>query len=140
LKNYLQMLEEAYEADDYDFKYEYLASCIFDFCTYDSDIDKLFVDRAIEVCRALNTNSTYAYHESQSEDMPWYIIMMNMPFFSSKTDWGTSMRAAWWEHGTIKCRFMGLADEECLVDIEQLEHDEWVKFIDAVIQFYEAGE
>ena len=100
-------------------KHEYLSSMVFDFTTYDGDVDKLFVSKALEVCDAISNRTTFDYIK---ENLEWYLIMMNMPFFADQTSWGTSVRFAWWDDNEP---IAGFPDE---IDLSQLTKDmiEWI--------------
>ena len=139
--DYLKLLETSYkcwqECDREISRLEYLSNHIFDFTTYDGEIDELFATKAVEVCRAINDIETFEYQEDV-ENYRWFLIMVNMPFFCNKLEWGTSIRGAWWIHEDITIDSCGLFDDNCdqILDLK-LDRDEWVKFIDAVIIFSE---
>lgn len=135
--DYMGMLERGHAAGMEDgewSKLTYLAECIFNFCTDEDGVSEILATKAVEVCRALNTNSTYEYYEA-NQDPPWYLIMMNMPFFDDKTDFGVSVRASWWDWGEIKFRAMGICGDGELTEIESFTNEEWKRFIDCVVEF-----
>ena len=120
-------------------KYEYLSSEIFDFTTYDTEIDKMFVTKAVEVCRAITNRETFEYIKDD-ENYKWFLIMCNMPFFADKIEWGTSIRGAWWSlcgDKKFKIESCGFFDEEYEQILEPLEFNEaeWKEFIMAVACF-----
>lgn len=120
-------------------RFEYLSSHIFDFTTYDGDIDELFVKKALEVCVAITNKQTFDYIKDE-DNYRWFLIMCNMPFFSKKLTWGTSIRGAWWElyNGmTLKIESCGFFDgDEQIIKMEFKEH-QWPMFIEAMQKFVE---
>lgn len=73
----------------------YLADHIFDFTTDDGEMSKLFATKALEVCRAITLRTTFEYIK-EPENYRWFLLMCNMPFFSQRIDYGTSVRGSWW--------------------------------------------
>ena len=102
--NFLNMLNHSYKVE-YKTKPNlsrlgYLSVHVFDFTTYDSEIDELFAEKALEVCLAITSGKTFEYQKESDDNYRWYLIMCNMPFFVDKLEWGTSIRGAWWDlHG-----------------------------------------
>lgn len=98
----LELLRESYRKtkEVYDGGAEtrgvYLSQFIFNFTTYDDEMDELFVKKALEVCAAISEMGRRIDFMKDPEDYKWYLIMVNMPFFSDKIEWGTSVRCAWW--------------------------------------------
>lgn len=100
--NYKQQIEDDYKDAIYyhsatgaDFplsKYHYLADRIFDFVTYDSDMDEKLAKRMLEVIECTLNKKTFEYQKEKYEN---YILMVNMPFLSGKLSWGMSIRGAW---------------------------------------------
>lgn len=107
------MLEEGYEAiasTDPIGRLEYLSDYIFNFTTYDGEIAELFASKALEVCAAISGRTTFDYIKD-AEQYRWYLVMVNMPSFADKLEWGTSVRGAWWgepPHARIKFDSCGL--------------------------------
>jgi hypothetical protein len=97
--NYLKLLTESYDyAKDEDpevGKLEFLSDAIFDFTTYDGEISSTMGVWALSVCKAISDKKTFEYIKSE-EGYLWYILIVNMPFFQDKLDWGGSIRGAWW--------------------------------------------
>lgn len=131
--------EERLERESYDdslSKLEFLASCVFGINTYDPDEDCFFAKMAIRVCEAITRGETYKLIEDP-DSYRWYLVMCHLPFFAEKIEWGTSIRGAWWSHAGI--RFVppiSLADGGELIDGPLcFERDEWVNFVEAVIEF-----
>lgn len=116
-------------------KKEYLSDYIFNFVTNDSEMAELFAEKAIEVCKAITYRFTFDYIKDQ-ECYKWFIVMCNMPFFSDKINWGTSVRAAWWDDKIFYTSF-GLFENNG----EQIEKEiifdkkEWIEFIESIIEF-----
>ena len=71
----------------------YLSEYIFKFTTYETTYSELFAKKALEVCAAINDRKTFDYINNPEGHL-WFLLMCNMPFFRSKLDWGTSIRAA----------------------------------------------
>lgn len=145
--NYRRLLECGYEhmsafSNDEMSRLEFLSAYIFDFTTYDSDLDKEFALKAVEVADAISKRTTFDYIET-AENYRWFIIMCNMEFFSCRIDWGTSIRGAWWEPTNQVMpgpkHFMfngcGLWDGNHQVDGLLLTLDQWKQFIDAIVAF-----
>lgn len=138
---YASMLTEGYAETNRAEKVsrlEYLSEYIFAFTTYQSDMAELFAAKAVEVCEAINNSKTFDYIKDDDQRR-WYLLMVNMPFFASKIEWGTSIRGAWWNSGPktpIQLCSVGLwLDGEQLYEPMFFTHDEWREFIAAVIAF-----
>jgi len=111
----------------------FLSESIFDFTTYDGDMDDLFGRKAVEVCRAISERKTFAYIEDPA-NYQWYLLMCNMPFFYPKLSWGGSIRGAWWVHKPITIESCGLwSDGEQILSLT-FSQEEWEKFIVAVCE------
>lgn len=98
-QDYRRMLEEGYGAiasTEPIGRLEYLSDYIFNFTTYDGEMAELFACKALEVCAAISNRTTFDYIKD-AEQYRWYLVMCNMPFFSDKLEWGTSIRGAWWD-------------------------------------------
>lgn len=139
----LKLLEHSYEIArtlNNDSRLEYLSSYIFDFTTYDGEIDEILARKALEVCKAISNRTTFAYIKNR-EDYIWYITMCNMPFFEGKLEWGTSIRGAWWDY------YRGIEIESCGIwvgyeqEINPINFDEaeWLQFVQAMDDFVKAG-
>jgi hypothetical protein len=142
--NYLELLEHSYEMERHlsqntpETRLEYLSENIFNFTTYDSEMSCLFGEKAVEVCTAINNGKTFDYIEDE-ENYKWYLLMCNMPFFANRTEWGCSVRGAWWgplRVGTpIELSSCGL----WIGDEQRTEwtftREEWEEFISAIIEF-----
>lgn len=114
----------------------YLAQHIFDFTTYESEADELFARKAVEVCAAITDSKTFDYIANPPARI-WYLLMVNMPFFMPRLNWGGSIRGAWWDHEQPALNSCGL-----LVGQEQQTEwaftlEEWEAFMRAVIAFAE---
>ena len=145
-QDYRRMLEEGYaevraffdSASAPRSRLEYLGDYIFDFTTYDSDLGELFAGKALEVCAAISDGKTYDYIKD-AEQYRWYLVMVNMPFFADKLEWGTSVRGAWWgepPHSLIKFDSSGLfLDGKQLHEPMHFTREQWGEFISAVREF-----
>jgi hypothetical protein len=138
---YLELLKHSYEAttrldggcrpESY---LEYLGEYIFNFTTYDSTMSVLFARKAVEVCAAINAETTFDYIKDM-ENRRWYLLMCNMPFFEPKIEWGTSIRGAWWA-SKISFQSCGLWHGEVqLVNEMKFTKEEWRVFIRAIMDF-----
>ena len=132
-------LEEGYRfqrgvhGDDFG-RLEYLSDYIFNFITYDGEIGERFARRALEVCAAISNEANFDYIKDP-ERYSWYLLMVNMPFFAGKLDWGTSIRGAWWDD-PITLQTCGLwLDGEQLADPIRFTRDQWRGFIAAMLDF-----
>ena len=140
--HYLRMLNEGF-AEEGSFsgetsRLEYLSEHIFDFTTYESKFSELFAKKALEVCAAISDGKTFEYIANPDGRL-WYLLMVNMPFFADKLEWGTSIRGAWWgepPHSKIQFSSCGLfLDGEQLSETMEFTADEWKEFIAAVLEF-----
>ncbi|MGB3290950.1 MAG: hypothetical protein WBA83_16885 [Burkholderiaceae bacterium] len=115
---------------------EFLSLNIFNFTTYDSDMDELFARKAIEVCEAITDKTTLDYIKS-ARNYEWYLVMCNMPFFVGRLDWGTSIRGAWWsvEGDRELIRSCGLWDGDRQLTELCVSFEDWPRFIRAIIGF-----
>jgi hypothetical protein len=116
----------------------YLSENIFDFTTYDGAMSDLFGRKAVEVCAAITNGTTFDYIADQ-DNHRWFLLMVNMPFFAGRLDWGTSIRGAWWSAYPDKhfeFQSCGLWDggEQQTGDLLFTE-EEWKEFMRAVIEF-----
>ena len=138
--NYLQLLNDGYAEDRQmsecppESRVEYLAQHVFGFVTYDSAMDELLGARAIEVCRAISTRTTFDYIKD-AEQYRWFVVMCNMPFFATRVDWGTSIRGAFWQRGQPVLNSCGLFLGHAQVNSLEFAEGEWEKFILAVVSF-----
>lgn len=146
--DWLQILKDSYQKaqelhDDPPVSHlDFLGNSVFCFTTYDSSMSALFALQAIEVCKVIQRNSRKALGENDepplSYDYQWYLIMVNMPFFKGRLEWGTSICYAWWDPPSITLYFSDLwqGDEQLNRDID-FTRNEWMSFIDACIEFAE---
>ncbi len=141
--DYLKLLQESHKetAENRDDptleKLEFLADDIFGFTTYDNVVSSMMAQKALEVCKAISEKKTFDYIASEEGNL-WYLVMVNMPFFANRLEWGTSIRGAWWDlwgdkEFTIKS--CGLfSNGEQILELN-LNETEWPKFIEAMIKF-----
>ncbi len=99
--NYKQTLEESYQVQlkrecPSENRIAYLGSTIFEFTTYDDEMDETLAKGMIEVCQVILDKETFEYIKDKQQYMK-YIIMVNMPFLAEKIDWGGSVRGAWFD-------------------------------------------
>ena len=139
--DYLKLLEHSYsiecETEREIDRLEYLSLHIFDFTTYDGEIDNLFAEKAIEVCIAITDRKTFEYQEDK-ENYKWYLIMCNMPFFEKKIEWGTSVRGAWWDlygESQFEISSCGLYGGYEQILSLKLNKEQWESFVKAMATF-----
>lgn len=135
----VRMLEDSYvvESDSMS-RLEWLSEYVFKFTTYDSEIAEEFARRALEVCGVISERTSFEFIKD-SDNYRWYILMCNMPFFSDKLEWGTSIRGAWWSSG-IGIHSLGFYDEGIqIMDSVEFDDDEWVDFVSTMIDFAKEG-
>lgn len=135
-EDYQTMLEEGYA----DFKeqvregsrLEYLSENIFNFTTYEIEYSEMFAKKALEVCAAIEEGVTFEYIQSQ-ENRLWYLLMVNMPFFADKLEWGTSIRGAWWREVEFSSCGLWLHGEQ--LETMKFTREQWHNFIAEVLVF-----
>lgn len=134
-----ELLENSYSAtrefqDGELSRLEFLADYIFDFTTYDTAMGELFARKAVEVCAAINDGKTFDYIED-ADNYRWFLLMVNMPFFAQRLEWGTSVRGAWWDYGAQTLESSGMwRGKEQAVSM-QFTREEWMRFIAALVEF-----
>ena len=143
--NYLKLLRESYKetADNRDDptleKLEFLANDIFGFTTYENVVSSMMAKKAIEVCKAISDKKTFDYIANEEGNF-WYLVMVNMPFFENRLEWGSSIRGVWWDLWGDKefiIKSCGLFSEgEQILELK-LNNSEWIKFIEAMANFSE---
>ncbi|KQB59353.1 hypothetical protein [Acidovorax sp. SD340] len=114
----------------------YLAQHIFDFTTYESEADELFARKAVEVCAAITDSKTFDYIANPKGRI-WYLLMVNMPFFMPRLNWGGSIRGAWWDHEQPVLDSCGLWVGQEQQTEWTFTLEEWEAFMRAVIAFAE---
>lgn len=77
-------------------KLEFLASETFNLTTYDSELDKLFVSKIIEVIKVIVKGENFEYIENEQNYIN-YILVCQLLDRLGWIDWGTSIRGAWLE-------------------------------------------
>ena len=130
----LDSFVSAREFEDDKTKHEFLAD-VFGITTYDGEMDKLFVNKALEVCNAITDKKTFEYIENK-DNYVWYLTMVNLPFFSSKIEWGTSIRGAWWDYGGIVLDGICWAwHDDAQLDKLEFDAGSWIVFLAAINEF-----
>lgn len=120
-KNRIQtMYEECLVFDEDLTRHEFLSSDIFGFVTYDSDADKVFSRVAVTLAEAINNNRGIGGHTDMN------LLMVNMPFFADRIEWGTSIRSAFWAS-----RVKDLEGNE-------ITAEEWREIVSEIIEFARA--
>jgi len=140
--NYVAMLEhsykqtKAYQSDPWMERLEFLAFHVFEFVTYENIISSLMAEKCLEVCKAISDKTTYEYIKTK-ENNTWYLLMVNMPFFQYKLNWGGSIRGAWWDCGPEKFVVESCGLYEGYEQLLEIVFDEkqWTQFIEAMVEF-----
>lgn len=122
------------ERDDGLSRLTYLANHVFDFTTYDDAMSELFAKKALEVCLSINDKSTLDYIKD-ADNHRWYLLMVNMSFFATRLDWGSSIRGAWWALQEQTLQTSGLWHETQQLLSLKFSQGEWVNFIRALGDF-----
>lgn len=134
----LHSLRKELEFDSEIARHEYLSVHIFDFTTYDENMDKALAEKAVEICEAITNKTTFEYIDSSPENYRWYIIMCNMPFFAQRIEWGTSIRGAWWKP-YLTLTSCGLWEGDEQIGLLEFSSEEWGSFIRAIAHFSKGG-
>lgn len=141
MRDYVAILEHSHACEKEwsecapESRLEFLSLAVFDFTTYESGMDALFARKAVEVCKAINERTTFDYIKSEP-DYLWFIQLCNMPFFADRITWGTSIRGAFWDGGTVLRSCSLWENGEQVMEIE-FNREEWVNFVSAVVRFAE---
>ena len=101
MKKYIKILNEAHNRvqelqGEVITKLEFISNDIFDFTTYDSEISEKLASDMIEVLDVIINKRQLIYFRTESNYLK-YLTMVNMPFLTSKLNWGTSIHSAWIE-------------------------------------------
>jgi hypothetical protein len=99
---FISILDENYKEQsqmglELESKIEYVGNVIFDFTTYDGEIDVLFANRMIPVLKSILDRETFEYIKDEEQYIN-YLTMVNMPFLVDKLEWGGSIRGAWFDN------------------------------------------
>ena len=102
MAKYIELLDKHFKEEQHlecapETKMEYLGSSIFDFTTYDGEIDILFAEKMVEVLKVILNKNTFEYIENKEQYLN-YLTMVNMPFLTDKLEWGGSIRGAWFDN------------------------------------------
>lgn len=144
-RDYRRMLEEGFAAwrdvnpeGTPENRVAYLGDYIFDFTTYDDEKSEEFGLKALEICRAISDRKTFEYIADPA-NYRWFLLMVNMPFFSRRLNWGTSVRGAWWDTSTpneTELDTTGLwLDGNQLTAPLKFSTEQWQEFIAAMLAF-----
>lgn len=140
--DYLKLLEHSFSMESQtsegrdQSRLGYLAQHIFDFTTYESEADELFARKAVEVCAAITDGKTFDYI-ANPQGRIWYLLMVNMPFFMPRLEWGTSIRGAWWDHEQPLLDSCGLWVGQEQQTEWTFSGEQWKAFMRAVVAFAE---
>lgn len=78
-------------------KLEFIGESIFEFTTYDGEIDVIFAESMITVINHILNKTTFEYINESETNYMNYLMMVNLPFLKNKLEWGTSIRGAWFD-------------------------------------------
>ena len=73
---------------------EYLASSVFGFNTYESDVESTLVEWAVMASKSILARTTFELIKSNACNFA-YLTILQTCFFSDKIEWGTSIRGVW---------------------------------------------
>lgn len=133
LVNSFEKMKQSYECPP-ESRLEFLSLHVFDFTTYDSELDIFFARKAVEVCRVMRDRTASRYIKD-SDNYRWFIALLNMPFFAERIEWGTSIRGAFWDYTVQTLHSCGLWSEDSQTTQFTFTSDEWADFISAIIEF-----
>lgn len=108
-------------------KMEFVGNHIFDFTTYDGELDVKFALRMLEVLMALYNRTTFEYQEQSPDKYENYILMCNMPFLDGRLEWGTSIRGAWIDEYPRATEYE--------INMEKIPAKDFKEFIGALIKW-----
>ena len=114
-------------------KQAYLSDYIFDITTYSDELSDFYGEKCIEICKAMRESETFEYINDE-ENYKWFIILLNIPFFADRINWGTSIRGAWFE-GEGEYESTGLYSDDKQIWKFVFTHEDFEEFIDTVIEF-----
>lgn len=135
-ENNLRQENDFLELEQPKSRLEYLADHVFDFTTYDGGMDQLFAQKAVEVIDSINNRTTFEYQEKNQENYQWYLIMVNMPFFQNRLNWGTSIRGAWWDVKITEINSCGFyIGEQQITESLSFNNERWIEFMKAIVEF-----
>lgn len=139
---YRELLEHSFrmerERDDEISRLTFLSDQVFDFTTYDDEVSDLLAGKALEMCACISENDTFGY-ASDAGNYRWFIIMVNMPFFARRLDWGTSIRGAFWTYKEQTLESCGIWHGDKQAHSMKFTREEWLCFITALIAFSMGG-
>jgi hypothetical protein len=114
----------------------YLSEYIFKFTTYNSEMGEFFAAVALEVAAAITNGVTHYFIDDSAIHHKWYLVMVNMPFFSGRLDWGCSVRNAWWwDQSDYLLETLGLYEDGEQLGPLELTQNEWVEFVRGMLIF-----
>jgi hypothetical protein len=104
-----QLTRELLEDSDI---YNWAADNIFDLTTYDDELDRLFVQVIVDVCKVILARKTFEFIEDEALYVT-YIVVCQLLDRKGWINWGTSIRGAWFEEGgNAKPIYDGYGHEE----------------------------
>ena len=110
----------------------YFVCQLFDFWTYDSELDYMFADRILSVFMAITDKTNFEYIKDE-ESYRWYIAIFNQ--YSDWLEYGTSPRGVWWCDVELKVCCLWDMDNEQILH-KKFTREEWEKFIRALNDWY----
>ena len=99
--NYKEQLQARYESEkehqDSFSIVEFISGSVFNFTTYDENVDLILCKKMFKVLECILHRDTFNYIDSNEDSYLNYITMVNMPFLTGRLNWGTSIRGAWFD-------------------------------------------
>lgn len=138
--NYAELLEYAFaNQEDTECPNEsraaFLCDKVFGITTYDEDVSELMGRVMIDVCEAITDRTTFDYIKEPVR-YHWFVLMCNMPWLAARINWGTSIRAAFWEYTQCPIdAFWPIADTHPDLRIIFRNKEQFEDFIKAAIAF-----
>lgn len=77
-------------------KQHWAARKVFDLTTYDDELDELFVNDILEVCKVILEKRNYEYIKDEKNYIKYILVCQILKRFGW-INWGTSIRGAWCE-------------------------------------------
>lgn len=87
-------------------KYGWVSSEIFELTTYDSSLDKLFVEKICEVCKQINDRKVFEYIKISRENYITYIVVCQLLKDKGWINWGSSIRGAFFDEFNSSSEFI----------------------------------
>ena len=107
----------------------WLAESVFGTCSYDDDMAEWFADIIIAAASIISKEAVLMVDDE--DEYRNYLIAVNLPFFDTRLNWGTSIRGAWWDDDM---------DFDLFGDIVRVKREGVPKFWEMVVAFVAKGD